>query len=268
MAAKSKTIDDYLNGVTVAQRVVLEKLRKTIRVAVPEAEECINYGVAAFRLNGKALVGFGAGADHCSFYPMTGHTLEAFKDDLKGFKTSKGAINFQPDKPLPAALVRKLVRARVAEIERQPKKAKAPPKPDRKRGAGPDSGNSQIDPAVTEFLRDLDHPLKRDIEVVREFILGVNAEIREGIKWKATSFRTEDYFATFNLRATDCVQFIFHKGAKVKDNSTKGMQIADPAGLIKWLAKERCLVTVGTGKEIQANRAALESIVREWIGQL
>ena len=89
-----------------------------------------------------------------------------------------------------------------------------------------------------------------------------------GIKWKAPSFRTTDYFATFNLRARDCVQLIFHMGAKVKDNSTKGMQIADPAGMIKWLARERCLVTVGTSKDIQANRAALEAIVREWIEQL
>jgi uncharacterized protein YdhG (YjbR/CyaY superfamily) len=268
MAAKPKTIDDYLAGLTTAQRAALEKLRKTIRAAAPKAEECITYGVAAFRLNGKSLVGFGASADHCSFYPMTGHTVEAFKDDLKDFKTSKGAICFQPDKPLPAALVRKLVNARVAEIEGRPGKALAPPTPARRRVASPEPGSSQTDPAVSAFLRELDHPLKPDIEAVREIILGVGPEIREGIKWKAPSFRTTDYFATFNLRAKDCVQLIFHMGAKVKDNSTKGMQIADPAGMIEWLAKERCLVTVGTGKDIQANRAALEAIVREWIEQL
>jgi uncharacterized protein YdhG (YjbR/CyaY superfamily) len=112
-------IDDYLAGVSSAQRVALEKLRKTIRAAAPNAQECITYGVAAFRLDGKALVGFGAGADHCSFYPMTGHTVAAFKDDLKDFKTSKGAISFQPANPLPAALVRKLVRARVSEVEQR-----------------------------------------------------------------------------------------------------------------------------------------------------
>jgi uncharacterized protein YdhG (YjbR/CyaY superfamily) len=268
MAAKPKTIDDYLDGVTAAQRVVLEKLRQTIRAAVPEAEECIHYGVAAFRLNGKPLAGFRAGTNHCSFYPMTGHTVEAFQDDLKGFQTSKGAINFQPGKPLPATLVRKLVKARVAEINARPGKAKAPPRPARRRVASPKAGDSQTDPGVSAFLRDLDHPLKPDIEAVREIILGVSAEIREGIKWKGPSFRTKDYFATFNLRALDRVQLIFHMGAKVKDNSTRGMRIADPAGLIQWLAKERCLVTVGTSQDIPANRAALEAIVREWIGQL
>src|SRR5262245_55000290 len=117
-------------------------------------------------------------------------------------------------------------------------------------------------------MRELDHPLKRDIEAVRRIILGVSPEIREGIKWNGPSFRMTDYFATVFLRATDRVQLIFHKGAKVKDNATKPMRMADPSGLIQWLATDRCFVTLGAGKQIQANRAALENIVREWIAQL
>lgn len=116
MAAKPKTIDEYLATVSDDQRTVLEKLRKTIRVAVPQAEECINYGVAAFRLNGKSLVGFGASKKHCSFYPMNGSTVTEFQADLKDFETSKGCIRFRPDKPLATTLVRKLVKARIAEI--------------------------------------------------------------------------------------------------------------------------------------------------------
>jgi uncharacterized protein YdhG (YjbR/CyaY superfamily) len=115
MPAKPKTIDEYLEGVSADKRAALEKLRKIIRAAAPNAEEGITYGIAAFRLNGKWLVGFGASANHCSFYPMNGTTLAAFADDLEGYETSKGAIRFQPDKPLPAALVRKLVKARIAE---------------------------------------------------------------------------------------------------------------------------------------------------------
>jgi len=128
-------------------------------------------------------------------------------------------------------------------------------------------GSSQTDPAVVAFLRELDHPLKRDIEAVRRIILGISPEIREGIKWNGPSFRTTDYFATFFLRSTDRVQLIFHKGAGVKDNSTQGMTVADPKGLIQWLAKERCIVTLGAGKHIAANRSALGAIVRAWIGQ-
>jgi uncharacterized protein YdhG (YjbR/CyaY superfamily) len=115
MAAKPTTIDEYLAALSDDKRAALEKLRKTIRAAAPKAEECISYQLAAFRLNGKPLVAFGASATHCAFYPMSGSTIEAHKDELKGYETSKGTIRFQADKPLPAALVRKLVKARVAE---------------------------------------------------------------------------------------------------------------------------------------------------------
>jgi uncharacterized protein YdhG (YjbR/CyaY superfamily) len=259
VGAKPATIDDYLAGVPAAQRAALGRLRKTIRAAAPGAVECVTYGVPAFRLGGKAIVGFGAGAGHCSFYPMTGHTAAAFKADLAGFKTSKGAITFHPDKPLPAALVRKIVKARVAEVTAKPAKAG-------KRAATPAAGESQEDPAVREFLRALDHPRKRDIAAVRRIILGVSPAVREGVKWNAPSFRTADYFATFFLRATDRVRLVFHRGAKAKDGSTKRPAVADPAGLIEWVAPDRCLVTAGAGKEIAANRAALEAIVRAWIG--
>ena len=117
MAAKPKTIDDYLAGVSDDQRAALEKLRKTIRAAAPMAEECISYQVAAFRQNGM-LVGFGATANHCAFYLMSAITVAAHRDELKKYDTSKSTIRFQADKPLPATLVRKLVKARLAENER------------------------------------------------------------------------------------------------------------------------------------------------------
>lgn len=117
MAANPKTIDEYLAAVSDDQRAVLEKLRKTIKAALPKAaEECIDYGVAAFRLNGTAVAGFGASAKHCSYYPMSGKTVATLQDELKDYKTTKGSIQFQPDKPLPATLVRKLIKARIAEI--------------------------------------------------------------------------------------------------------------------------------------------------------
>lgn len=118
---------------------------------------------------------------------------------------------------------------------------------------------------VGEFMRELDHPLKRDVETVRQIILNVDPGISEAIKWNAPSFRTTDFFATVNLRSRDRVQLIFHTGAKVKATAATGINIADPAGLLKWLAKDRCLVTLGVGKDIQTKRAAFEAIVREWI---
>ncbi len=123
MAAKPRTIDEYLAALSDDTRAALEKLRKIIRAAAPKAEECISYQIAAFRLNGM-LVGFGATASHCAFYLMSGSMVEACKDELKNYDTSKGTIRFQADKPLPAALVRKLVKARMAENESRRGKSK------------------------------------------------------------------------------------------------------------------------------------------------
>jgi uncharacterized protein YdhG (YjbR/CyaY superfamily) len=128
MRAKTKSrptsIDEYLAPLSADKRAALEKLRKTIKAVAPAAEECISYGLAAFRLNGKPLVAFGASANHCAFYPMNGSTVEAFKDELESYETSKGTIRFQANKTLPATLVRKLVKARIAESHGSTKKSK------------------------------------------------------------------------------------------------------------------------------------------------
>ena len=116
MAGRPKTIDEYLAALSDDKRAALEKLRKTIRAAAPKAEECISYQLAAFRQDGM-LVAFGATANHCAFYLMSSSTVEAHKGELKDYDTSKGTIRFQADKPLPVALVRKLVKARIAENE-------------------------------------------------------------------------------------------------------------------------------------------------------
>jgi uncharacterized protein YdhG (YjbR/CyaY superfamily) len=110
---KPKTHDDYLAAVSADKRAALQKLRKAIKAAAPKAEECISYQLPAFRLDGKFLVAYGAGANHCAFYP--GSVVQALKKELKGYDTSKGTIRFPADNPLSAALVRKLVRLRIEE---------------------------------------------------------------------------------------------------------------------------------------------------------
>lgn len=114
MAARQSPIDAYLAALSDEQRGALARLRKLIQAAVPRAEECISYGLPAFRQDGP-LVGFGAGSSHCALYPFSGHTVAEFQKELRGYDVSKGTIRFQPDRPLPAALVRKIVRARLAE---------------------------------------------------------------------------------------------------------------------------------------------------------
>src|SRR5436190_8866851 len=117
LQAKRKTINDYLEGVSARQRKALQKIREAIHAAAPNAEECINYGIPAFRLNGRSLVFFGAWANHCALYPGSSATLKKFRNELRDFQTSKGTLRFSPDNPLPVALVKKLVKARVAQID-------------------------------------------------------------------------------------------------------------------------------------------------------
>jgi uncharacterized protein YdhG (YjbR/CyaY superfamily) len=113
--AKPTTIDEYLAALSHDKRVALQRLRKIIRAAAPGAEECISYHLPAFRLDGKGLIWFGAAANHCAIYGV----VEAHNDELKDYDTSKGTIRFQADNPLPATLVRKLVKARIAKIAAQ-----------------------------------------------------------------------------------------------------------------------------------------------------
>jgi uncharacterized protein YdhG (YjbR/CyaY superfamily) len=114
MLAKPQTIDEYLAPLSNQKRAALEKLRRAIKAAAPKAEECISYQLPAFRLDGRFLVAFGTAKNHCAFYPGS-HPVEAHKKELKVYDTSKGTIRFPADSPLPATLVRKLVKTRIAQ---------------------------------------------------------------------------------------------------------------------------------------------------------
>ncbi len=117
--AVPKTVDEYLAGVPEPARSTLGKIRATIRAAAPaEATEAISYRMPTFRYKG-ALVAYGAFSDHCSLFPMGSSAIEEFAEELKPYRASKGAIHFPLDKPLPAALVKKIVKARVAQNERR-----------------------------------------------------------------------------------------------------------------------------------------------------
>jgi uncharacterized protein YdhG (YjbR/CyaY superfamily) len=111
---KPETVDDYLASVRPDHRAVLERLRRTIRSAAPKAEECISYGIPTFRVGGKMLVSFAAAAKHCSLYAGA-LPIKAHRRELAAYSLSKGTIRFQAEDPIPATLVRKLIRTRLAE---------------------------------------------------------------------------------------------------------------------------------------------------------
>ena len=112
--SKPETVDDYLGRLTSEQRAALEKLRRAIRSAAPRAEECISYQIPAFRLDGRMLVWFHAASKHLSFFPGAA-PIKQYEAELARYETSKGTVRFSADEPLPATLVKKLVKARIAE---------------------------------------------------------------------------------------------------------------------------------------------------------
>lgn len=113
-----KTVEEYLAGVAEPARAALSKMRAVIRSVLPaEATEAISYGVPTFKYNGP-VIWYAAFSKHCSVFP-TAAVIEQFKDELEGYTTSKGTIQFPVDKPLPATLLKKMVKARLVEIEKK-----------------------------------------------------------------------------------------------------------------------------------------------------
>ena len=116
---KFNSIEAYLATLPKDRRTALERLRKTIRSVIPKAEECFSYAMPAFRLNGIVVAGFVATRQGCSYFPFSGRTLTTLADDVCGYEQTKGSLHFDPAKGLPVALVRKLIRARMAEPARR-----------------------------------------------------------------------------------------------------------------------------------------------------
>ena len=113
--AGSTGVEDYLAALPDEQRAALEKLRKTIKAAAPQATETISYQMPAFKQDGRFLVSYAAFKDHCSLYPASYAVMETLGDELEPYFSGKGTLRFQADEPIPAALVKKIVRLRLEE---------------------------------------------------------------------------------------------------------------------------------------------------------
>ncbi|MBP2161828.1 MULTISPECIES: DUF1801 domain-containing protein [Asticcacaulis] len=120
--------------------------------------------------------------------------------------------------------------------------------------------------SVDDFIVALVSPRKAEIEAVRQIILASHPEISEGIKWNAPSFFYKDWFATFHLRAKSGIQIILHRGAKIKTAPMR--EIADPSGLLEWLAPDRATMRFADIDAIEARRGDLSSVIRAWISAL
>jgi uncharacterized protein YdhG (YjbR/CyaY superfamily) len=115
----AEQVDEYLRGVEEPKRSTLAAVRRTILEIAPDAQETISYKVPAFRLDGAIVAGFAAFRDHLSYLPFSGSVLAQLADELTGYTTSKSALHFPIDQPLPKAIVEKLIAVRRAEVRQR-----------------------------------------------------------------------------------------------------------------------------------------------------
>lgn len=119
IGVSAQEIDDYLANLDEPKRSTLAEVRQTILNLLPEAEQGISYGMPAFKLRGKVIAGFAAFTNHLTYVPHSGSVLGRLTDELAGYERTKSALHFPIDRPLPKALVRKLIEARLAEVARR-----------------------------------------------------------------------------------------------------------------------------------------------------
>ena len=129
------------------------------------------------------------------------------------------------------------------------------------------TNNKAESASVETYLAALLHPHKKGVEALRQAILGIDPRIQEEVKWNAPSFYLDDHFATFRLHPGATFQLILHTGAKAKANS-KGFHLDDSQGLLKWAAKDRCIISFSSDEDAMAKREDVIRVTKEWIKQL
>ena len=269
---KASNTAEYMAALPAEQRTALEKVRKQIMTAAPDAEEHFGYGLPGLNLLGHPFIYFGAAKNHCALYGALNDGT--FDERLKGFKMSKGTIRFTPEKPISAAVVKALVKAKLAAhmakwgAKASIKKAKpttagkpAPAGKPSPRAKNAVTGTTEVD----AYMNALKHDQKGVIQAVREVIMNADKRMRERVKWNAPSFYhvtgdgTAMDFAAFNPRAKVFVQLIllFPMGV-----------VADPAKLLQGDWKDRRETRFVDLSEVSKKKAALARVVKAWLKRI
>jgi uncharacterized protein YdhG (YjbR/CyaY superfamily) len=255
----AKTIDEYLDELPEREMILLHALRKAIKSVAPQAEELISYGMPAFKYHGM-LVYFAAFKNHCSFFPGSSQIIKLY-DELKPFKTAKGTIQFTPEKPLPLALVKKIVKARMAENESR-QMAKQKSKSLAKQSVKPATKLSKSKPTdeeqVNEYMDKLKGIQKEEVETVRRLIKKGSSKLNERIKWNAPSYYYKQDIVTFGPYKTHKLLLVFHHPAVVKIKSE----------LLQGDYKDRRLVYFRDASDAEKNKKELTRIINEIIKQI
>jgi uncharacterized protein YdhG (YjbR/CyaY superfamily) len=152
MPPKPENAAAYLASLKPDRRSALQKLRKTILAILPDAEECIAYSMPAFRHDGRVVAGFLATSKGCSYFPFSGTTLATVAADVKAYDQTKSALHFDPKHPLPVALVRKLLKARIAEIDGRGAATGARRVATTRASAGREQKPNKLDPRIDAYI--------------------------------------------------------------------------------------------------------------------
>lgn len=128
----------------------------------------------------------------------------------------------------------------------------------------PSARLKKSEPSIEEVLAQIEHALKADVAAVRKAVLSVDKSISDGVKWNSLSFRTTEWFATWNWRDKSQVQLVLHLGAKTGNKADRA-SIPDPKGLLEWKGPDRALASLGAGPELKANLPALKTIIKAWV---
>jgi uncharacterized protein YdhG (YjbR/CyaY superfamily) len=246
---KPVTVDEYIASFPKEVQKLLQQVRSTIQKAAPLAEEVISYGMPGYKLNGM-LVYFAGYQHHIGFYATpTGH--KAFVKELAAYKQGKGSVQFPIDKPMPLALIKRIVQFRITDNEQkllEKKKGKVSP--------AKTKATKQTDEIqVKQWMDQLDAKTKSFINLVRTIIKNASPNLKERIKWNAPSYYYKEDIVTFGPHRTGNIFLVFHHPSVVTIKSE----------LLQGNYKNRRLMYFTNQAEVKKNKAEISSILHQII---
>lgn len=249
-------IDQHIASCPKETQIKLKQIRAIIKKAAPDAEEAISYGIPTFKLNGN-LVHFAGYAHHIGFYPGAAGIAE-FADQISKYKFAKGSVQFPLEKPLPVALINKIVKFRIKQnLE--------------KKGAKKKSISKSTDKnAVSAFIQKLEPELAKLVEAIRKLILSTDKQISEEVKWNSPSFYFNGEMKKFDAKEYKRDLVVIHTR---KSNALlifpTGASIKDGNEILEGDYKDgRRMVTINTLSELRSKQKALRSVIKSWLDQI
>lgn len=259
MTKNNPDVDHYIAGFPEEIQKLLEAMRQTIRKAAPDADEKIGYGIPTFTLNGN-LVHYAAFKNHIGFYPAP-RGLEAFKEELSGYKGAKGSVQFPFDRPLPLDLVAKITKYRIEQ-----NLSKTATKVQKKTPVKTSKLSDQEQ--VNGHIQKLDTEQRKVVEAIRRIILRTDKEIGERIKWNNPSFYYTGEMKPFDPKKykRDIIVMNLYKG-RIMLVFPSGAKVNDTTGFLEGDYKDgRRTVVFKDLDDIKLKEQSLKNVVKEWLG--